>query len=63
MEEAIGDVPAAFKPTVVIDMRRTGRPDVDEMEDGWVWRAGVGAVVGGVPWRSEERRVGKECPV
>ena len=47
MEEAIGDVPAAFKPTVVIDMRRTGRPDVDVMEEGWVWRAGVGA--GGVP--------------
>lgn len=49
MEEAIGDVPAAFKPTVVMDMRRTGRPDVEETEDGWVPRAGVGAGVAGVP--------------
>lgn len=49
MEEAIGDVPAAFKPTVLIDIRRTGRPDEDEVEYGWVVVAGVGIGVAGAP--------------
>lgn len=26
-------MPAAFKPRVVIDIRRAGRPDVDDIED------------------------------
>lgn len=49
-EEEIGEVPAAFSPRVVMDMRRAGREDEDDIEDEACGMDGGAFGVAGVPW-------------